>query len=131
MTRKAILLGGALTFALTATAFAQTDTQASQTKSAQAKPAHHLRHHAKHHMATAYQHQSSPAERGTTRDLNLQQASTVQTATPAPQDMRNMQNVPPGDRSLTPMQRPPNGNALQSATPAGGAKDTGPPPARY
>ena len=44
MTGKAILLGGALTFALTATAFAQADT--SQTQSAQTKPAHHLRHHA-------------------------------------------------------------------------------------
>jgi hypothetical protein len=131
MTRKAILLGGALTFALTGAAFAQADTQSSPTPSSQSKPAHHLRHHAKHHMATAYLHQSSPAERGTTRDLNLQQASMVQTAAPAPQDMRNMQNVPPGDRSLTPMQRLPNGNALQSATPAGGAKDTGPPPARY
>jgi hypothetical protein len=131
MTRKAILLGGALTFALTGAAFAQADTQSSPTPSSQSKPAHHLRHHAKHHMATAYLHQSSPAERGTTRDLNLQQASMVQTAAPAPQDMRNMQNVPPGDRSLTPMQRLPNGNALQSATPAGGAKDTGAPPARY
>lgn len=131
MTRKAILLGGALTFALTGAAFAQADTQSSQTPSSQTKPAHHLRHHAKHHMATAYLHQSSPAERGTTRDLNLQQASMVQTAAPAPQDMRNMQNVPPGDRGLTPMQRLPNGNALQSATPAGGAKDTGAPPARY
>jgi hypothetical protein len=129
MTRKAILLGGALTFALTGAAFAQADTQSSQTPSSQSKPAHHLRHHAKHHMATAYLHQSSPAERDTTRDLNLQQASmVVQTGAPAPQ---YNQNVPPGDRSLTPAQRLPNGNGLQSITPAGGAKDTGPPPARY
>jgi hypothetical protein len=126
MTRKAILLGGALTFALTGAAFAQTDTQSSQTPSSQSKPAHHLRHHAKHHMATAYVHQSSPAERDTTRDLNLQQASMVQTAAPAPY-MRNMQNVSPGDRGLTPAQRLPNGNAVQSATAAGGSKDAVPP----
>jgi hypothetical protein len=126
MTHRALLLGGALTFALTATAFAQADTQSSQTPPSQTKPAHHLRHHAKHHMATAYLHQSSPAERGATRDLNLQQASMVQTAAPAPY-MRNMQNVPPGDRSLTPVQRLPNGNAVQSATAAGGSKDAVPP----
>jgi hypothetical protein len=126
MTRKAILLGGALTFALTGAAFAQADTQSSQTPSSQSKPAHHLRHHAKHHMATAYVHQSSPAERDTTRDLNLRQASMVQTAAPAPY-MRNMQNVSPGDRGLTPAQRLPNGNAVQSATAAGGSKDAVPP----
>ena len=122
MTRKAILLGGALTFALTATAFAQADTQT--------KPAHHLRHHAKHHAATASLHRSSPAERDATRDLNLQQASMVQTAAPAPYT-RNMQNAPPGDRGLTPARRLPNGNALQGAAAAGGAKDSGAPPARY
>jgi hypothetical protein len=127
MTHRALLLGGALTFALTATAFAQADTQSSQTTPSQTKPAHHLRHHAKHHMATAYLHQSSPAERDTTRDLNLQQASMVQTAGPAPQYMGNMENVPPGDRGLTPAQRLPNGNAVQSATSAGSAKDTVPP----
>lgn len=131
MTPKAILLGGALTFALTATAFAQADTQSSQTQSAQTKPAHHLRHYAKHHATTVYLHRSSPAERDTTRDLNLQQASMVQTATPAPQYMRNMQNTPPGDRGLTPARRLPNGNALQGAAAAGGAKDSGSPPARY
>ena len=133
MTTKAILLGGALTFALTATAFAQadTDTQSSQTQSAQTKPAHHLRHHAKHHATTAYIHSSSPAERDTTRDLNLQQASMVETAGPAPQYMRNMQNMQPGDRSVTPARRLPNGNDLQGAAAAGGARDTGPPPARY
>lgn len=140
MTGKAILLGGALTFALTATAFAQADTQSSQTSSAetksatqqsaetkpaaQTKPVHHVRHHAKHHTATAYLHSSSPAERSATRDLNLQQASMVQTAPPAPQ---YMQNVQPGDRSLTPARRLPNGNAVQSAAGAGGAKDTVPP----
>ena len=126
MTHRALLLGGALTFALTGAAFAQADTQSSQTPPSQTKPAHHLRHHAKHHMATAYLHQSSPAERDTTRDLNLQQASMVQTAGPAPY-MRNMQNVPPRDPSLTPAQRLPNGNAVQSATGAGGSKDAVPP----
>ena len=123
MTRKTLLLGGAFMFALSGAAFAQADTQSSQTK-----PAHHLRHHARHHAATAYLHNSTPAERDSTRDLNLQQASMVRTGTVAPQ---YIQNVPPGDRGLTPARRLPNGSALQSATPAGGAKDTGPPPARY
>lgn len=126
MTHKALLLGGALTFALTATAFAQADS--SQTPASQTKPAHHLRHHAKHHMAMAYLHRSSPPERETTRDLNLQQVRMMEGGPPGPQ---YGQNVPPADRSMTPARRLPNGNALQSATPAGGQKDTGPPPAHY
>jgi hypothetical protein len=126
MTRKTLLLGGAFMFALSGAAFAQADTQSSQTK-----PAHHLRHHARHHAATAYLHSSSPAERDTTRDLNLQQASMMQTAAPGPQYIQNAPPGNPADRGLTPARRLPGGHDLQSVTPAGGAKDTGPPPARY
>jgi hypothetical protein len=132
MTGKALLLGGALTFALTGAAFAQADTQSSPTPSSQTRSAHHLRHHARHHMATAYLHRSSPGEREATRDLNLQQVRMAEGAPPpGPQYVQNAPRPMPPDRSLTPARRLPNGNALQSATPAGGRKDAGPPPARY
>ncbi|HEY2445008.1 MAG TPA: hypothetical protein VGI20_04645 [Rhizomicrobium sp.] len=120
MTSKSILLGGALSLALTGAAYAQADTsqaqdtQTTQTKSVH-KSVHHVRHHMKHH-ATAYLHRSSPGEREATRDLNQQQASMARPAGAA-----YMQNASPP--SAPPPGQPYKGMSYNAgATPGGGSQ---------
>lgn len=133
MTSKSILLGGALSLALTGAVYAQADTSqapsaqtkadatkadTSQTPSVKAKSIHHVRHHARHHAmhaTTAYLHRSSPGERDATRDLNQQQASMARASGPA-----YVQNAPPP--SPPPPGQPYRGMSYNAgATPGGGS----------
>jgi hypothetical protein len=145
-----MILCGAVTFALCGGAAAQTasptDTQNSQTqqaKPAHSRTAHHYRHRVMRHRIAKASRETA-TEVGATRNLNVQQLQAARYGGPAPQYRQGAymhggyvqgayvqgQPVapypPPGpgyNTGLTPPNRLPNGNPLQSATPAGGHND--------
>jgi hypothetical protein len=128
MKTRSFLLGGAIAFALSSAAFAQTTNDATPSnKTEQHKIVHHYRHHARNrvmHTASMVA-PASKAEQDSTYSLNREQ---LQTAGYTP-ERQSGQNAVTGDAlrsgpELTPMRRIPVGAGFQSATPAGGRADT-------